>query len=69
MSETWIIVILTALLGPPFVLWWWKFADRWADAEHKRFKPKAPDPDEQRVVISGFDRSPDRSDARASRSR
>lgn len=50
MAAMWIIMIATAILGPIFVLWWWKFADNWADAEHKRFKPKADQPAE-RVVI------------------
>lgn len=34
----WAVVALA--LGTPFVLIWWKVADRWADEEHKRFKPK-----------------------------
>lgn len=50
MSAMWIIMIGTAILGPLFVLWWWKFADNWADAEHKRFKAR-PDGPVERVVV------------------
>ena len=32
----WGVVVL--LLGVPFVLIWWRIADRWADDEHKRFR-------------------------------
>jgi hypothetical protein len=34
----WGLVVL--LLGVPFVLIWWRIADRWADEEHKRFKDR-----------------------------
>lgn len=52
MSAMWIVIIATAILGPIFTLLWWKQADRWADAEHKRFKPKVdPDAGATRVVI------------------
>lgn len=34
------IIILCAVLGVPATLAWWKVADRWADAEHKRFPVK-----------------------------
>lgn len=47
----WILMALVVLAGIPFTLWWWKLADRWADAEHKRFKPK-PDLRERIVVKS-----------------
>ncbi|MBX3388338.1 MAG: hypothetical protein KF691_02655 [Phycisphaeraceae bacterium] len=50
MSAMWVIMIGTAILGPLFVLWWWKFADNWADAEHKRFKGKTNGPTERVVV-------------------
>lgn len=50
MTEMWIVVGLCAVLGVPFTLWWWKIADRWADAEHKRFKPK-PKPKGNAVVV------------------
>lgn len=36
----WISLIAIAVLGVPFILIWWRDMDRWADAEHKRFKPK-----------------------------
>lgn len=32
-----IVIIIGAV---PATLWWWRIADRWADSEHKRFKPK-----------------------------
>ena len=38
----WAIVVL--VLGIPFVLVWWKLADRWADDEHKRFKGRDAGP-------------------------
>ncbi|MBS0190112.1 MAG: hypothetical protein U0573_01160 [Phycisphaerales bacterium] len=50
MTEFWIITILIAVLGVPFTLWWWKLGDAWADAEHKRFKPKPERPVEKVVV-------------------
>ncbi|MBK7403112.1 MAG: hypothetical protein IPJ41_00415 [Phycisphaerales bacterium] len=31
--------LLVILLGVPFVLIWWRIADRWADDKHKRFAP------------------------------
>jgi hypothetical protein len=34
----WGVVVLA--LGIPFVLVWWRIADRWADDEHKRFRSK-----------------------------
>ncbi len=46
----WIITALIAVLGVPFTLWWWKVGDQWADAEHKRFKPKEPEPVDKVVV-------------------
>jgi len=40
------IIVLCAVLGVPATLAWWKVADKWADAEHKRFptKPSASKP-------------------------
>ncbi len=46
----WIITALIAVLGVPFTLWWWKVGDQWADAEHKRFKPKETEPVDKVVV-------------------
>jgi hypothetical protein len=69
MSEIWIILIVIAVLGPAFTFWWWKLADQWADAEHRRFKPKAPDPEETRVIVTGFDQPRDPPDAGDARSR
>ncbi len=45
----WSIMVLVVLVGIPFTLWWWKQADKWADAEHRRFKVK--DDDRERVVV------------------
>ncbi|MFO0859399.1 MAG: hypothetical protein U0570_02500 [Phycisphaerales bacterium] len=50
MTAMWVLMIGTAVLGPPFVLWWWKLGDSWADKEHKRFKPKDRG-DVERVVV------------------
>lgn len=52
----WILIGATLLLGVPFTLWWWKIADKWADAEHKRFKDK-PDTRE-RVIVKPRDELP-----------
>ncbi len=49
-----VIVALILLLGVPFTLWWWKLADKWADAEHRRFRDKKDD--RERVVV---DEKPD----------
>lgn len=64
MTEMWIVVGLCAVLGVPFTLWWWKIADRWADAEHKRFKPK-PKPKGNAVVVRGFGAKDAAADGRA----
>ncbi|MFN9993066.1 MAG: hypothetical protein ACK54H_06955 [Phycisphaerales bacterium] len=45
----WAIGALCVIIGVPFTLWWWKQADKWADAERKRFKVK-PDTRERIVV-------------------
>ncbi|MGD9789900.1 MAG: hypothetical protein AB7Q00_03450 [Phycisphaerales bacterium] len=44
-----VIVGLILLLGVPFTLWWWKLADKWADAEHRRFRDKKDE--RERVVV------------------
>lgn len=36
-------------MGVPFTLWWWRLADKWADAEHKRFKVKVDS--RERIVV------------------
>ena len=46
----WIITAIIALLGAPFTLWSCKVGDQWADAEHKRFKPKEAEPVDRVVV-------------------
>lgn len=35
------IIVLCVVLGVPGTLLWWKVADKWADAEHKRFPLKS----------------------------
>ena len=61
---TWLMIVsmvLTVVIGVPFVLWWWKIADRWADDEAKRFG-RVKDAEEQQdeaVVIKDFDRPAD----------
>ncbi|MCA9287132.1 MAG: hypothetical protein KDA05_01020 [Phycisphaerales bacterium] len=34
------IIVLCVVIGVPGTLLWWKIADQWADAEHKRFPVK-----------------------------
>jgi len=55
MTEMIVICVLVVVVGIPFTLWWWKLADRWADAEHKRFATTTTDVREKIVV-----RTPDR---------
>lgn len=45
-----VVIIIGAV---PATLWWWRIADRWADSEHKRFKPKEEpsDPNPGAAVI------------------
>ncbi len=38
-----IVLVIVAVGGVFITLSWWKIADRWADAEHKRFEK--PDDD------------------------
>lgn len=45
----WVVGALVAIIGIPFTLWWWKIADKWADAEKRRFKPK--EDTRERIVI------------------
>jgi hypothetical protein len=45
----WVLMVAVVVVGVPFTLWWWKQADKWADVEHKRFKPKADT--RERVVV------------------
>jgi hypothetical protein len=48
MAVMWTVMILVVVIGIPFTLWWWKQADKWADAEHRRFKEK---PEERDKVV------------------
>lgn len=47
----WICIALCIVLGVPFTLLWWRDMDKWADAEHKKFKPKEKKPVGTTVVI------------------
>ena len=40
---------LVIFLGIPFTLYWWKQADKWEAAEHRRFKVKVDE--REKVVI------------------
>jgi hypothetical protein len=51
----WIVIVGIAVIAPPFTLLWWRQADKWADAEHKRFKVKV-DTRERVVVGDGEER-------------
>lgn len=51
MALMWTLIVLVLVLGIPFTLWWWKQADKWYDAEHKRFKVK--EDTRERVVVKG----------------
>lgn len=55
------------VVGIPFMLIWWKFADAWADSEHKRFKgqtQKGPEPQvvKRSTVETTGDEGPKKSD-------
>lgn len=58
MALMWTLIVLVLVLGIPFTLWWWKQADKWYDAEHKRFKEK-PDQRERVVVKQDEPRGPE----------
>lgn len=57
MTAAYVIMALCVLLGVPFTLWWWREADKWADAEHKRFKPKKDDGLKDAIVVK-WDKPP-----------
>lgn len=46
-----VVIIGILVIGTPFTLWWWKQADRWADSEHKRFKPDPRKADPRPKVV------------------
>ncbi|MCC6428004.1 MAG: hypothetical protein IT435_14430 [Phycisphaerales bacterium] len=52
-----VIVILVGG-GAVFTLWWWKLADKWANAENRRFKKQGLRPSEEpkRIVVKGYDK-------------
>jgi hypothetical protein len=47
----WICIALCIVLGVPFTLLWWRDMDKWADAEHRKFKPREKKPTGPTVVI------------------
>ncbi|MFO0830601.1 MAG: hypothetical protein U0637_02035 [Phycisphaerales bacterium] len=51
MTVAYVIMALCVLLGVPFTLWWWREADKWADAEHKRFKTKEDESMKHAIVV------------------
>jgi hypothetical protein len=51
----WICIALCIVLGIPFTLLWWRDMDTWADAEHRKFKPKKQEPRGPQVVIRAAD--------------
>lgn len=56
-----IAVILIVLVGGVvFTLWWWKLADRWANAEHRRFRRQGlrPGGEPRKVIIRSTDKPP-----------
>lgn len=53
-----IIMALIVMIGVPVTLWWWKQADKWADAEHKRFHEKAEDARPSATVVRFADDQP-----------
>ena len=55
----WICIALCVVLGVPFTLLWWRDMDKWADAEHRKFKPKVKKPLGPTVLIrtSSFNKS------------
>lgn len=46
-----VVIIGILVIAPPFTLWWWKQADKWADSEHKRFGQRGQTDDRARVVM------------------
>ena len=47
----WIVIAVITVGAVVFTLVWWRIADKWADAEHKRFgTPKDQSP-QDRIVI------------------
>lgn len=48
----WTCIALTVLLGVPFILLWWRDMDKWANDEHKRFKPSKPELPARTLVVA-----------------
>lgn len=58
-------IMITVLLlviggGTVFTLWWWRLADKWANAENRRFRKAGLRPGEEpkKVVVKGFEKTP-----------
>jgi hypothetical protein len=53
----WVCLGLGVVLGVPFTLLWWRDMDKWANAEDRKFKPKASNKPVNKVVVK-FDAPP-----------
>lgn len=54
MNLTWPLILSLAaivLIGTPFTYYWFRWSDRWADAEKKRFKDSGEKKKEPRRVV------------------
>lgn len=47
----WTVIIVILVGAVVFTLAWWKIADKWADAEHRRFGPSGGSAPVERIVI------------------
>jgi cytochrome c biogenesis factor len=52
------VIVIVLVGGAIFTLWWWRLADKWANAENKRFKKAGlrEGAEPKRVVMTGFDK-------------
>lgn len=50
----WVVTLVITVGAVFFTLAWWKLADKWADAEHKRFGGSKKGDGKEHVVIKGF---------------
>lgn len=58
-------IIAIIVIGTPFTYYWFRWSDRWADAEKGRFGPKGKkDKGEVRVIRSDSDTEPRADDER-----
>ncbi len=54
MNLTWPLILSLAaivLIGTPFTYYWFRWSDRWADAEKKRFKDSGEKKNAPRRVV------------------